>query len=86
MLHREENSGLNHSTMRSMKSLSGFVFRGKAVCNYEMESSALYGLSALLGHKALSICLVIGNRVTGEFLHDYKPLMEELALKILRQL
>jgi uridine phosphorylase len=66
--------------------LSGFVYRNKAVCNYEMETSALYGLSALLGHKALSICLVIGNRVTGEFLHDYKPHMEDLALKILKQL
>jgi uridine phosphorylase len=66
--------------------LSSFVYRGKAVCNYEMETSALYGLSALLGHKALSICLVIGNRVTGEFIQDYKPLMEELALKILKQL
>jgi len=66
--------------------LSGFVYRGKAVCNYEMETSALYGLSALLGHNALSICLVIGNRVTGEFLNDYKPHMEELALKILKQL
>jgi uridine phosphorylase len=66
--------------------LSGFVFRGRSVCNYEMESSALYGLSALLGHKALSICLVIGNRVTGEFIHDYQPLMEDLALNILRKL
>jgi uridine phosphorylase len=66
--------------------LSGFVYRGKAVCNYEMETSALYALSAMLGHKALSVCLVIGNRVTGEFIHDYKPLMEELALKILKQL
>ena len=66
--------------------LSGFVYRGKPVCNYEMETSALYGLSALLGHKALSICLVIGNRVTGEFIQDYKPLMEKLALKILQQL
>ena len=66
--------------------LSGFVFKGRSVCNYEMESSALYGLSALLGHKALSICLVIGNRVTGEFINDYKPLMEELALKILKRL
>jgi uridine phosphorylase len=66
--------------------LSGFVFRGRAVCNYEMESSALYGLSALLGHKALSICLVIGNRVSGEFIHDYKPLMEDLALHILKKL
>jgi uridine phosphorylase len=66
--------------------LSGFVFRGRAVCNYEMESSALYGLSALLGHKALSICLVPGNRVTGEFINDYNPLMEELAIKILKKL
>ncbi len=66
--------------------LSGFVYRGKAVCNYEMETSALYGLAALLGHKALSACLVIGNRVTGEFIHDYKPLMEAVALKILKQL
>jgi len=66
--------------------LSEFAFRGRAVCNYEMESSALYGLAALLGHKALSLCLVLGNRSTGEFLNDYKPLMEELALKILQKL
>ncbi|MBK8884851.1 MAG: nucleoside phosphorylase [Bacteroidales bacterium] len=66
--------------------LSGFVFRGRAVCNYEMESSALYALSALLGHRALSICLVPGNRITGEFMHDYNPLMKELALKILKKL
>ncbi len=63
--------------------LSEFTFRGRAVCNYEMESSALYGLSALLGHKAISICLVIGNRVSGEFIEDYKPLMEDLGKKIL---
>ena len=66
--------------------LSGFVFKGRSVCNYEMESSALYGLSALLGHKALTLCLVIGNRVTGEFINDYKPLMEKLALEILKKL
>jgi uridine phosphorylase len=62
--------------------LSEFSFRGRTISNYEMESSAIYGLSALLGHKALSICLVIGNRVTGEFVQDYKPLMSELALKV----
>ncbi len=47
-----------------------------------MESSAIYGLSALMGHKALTICLVIGNRVTGEFVQDYKPLLKDLALKV----
>ena len=65
------------------KKLSEFSFRGRVICNYEMESSAIYGLSALLGHKALTMCLVIANRVTGEFLQDYKPLMKDLALKVL---
>jgi uridine phosphorylase len=64
--------------------LSEFSFRGRTICNYEMESSAIYGLSALLGHKALTICLVIGNRVTGEFIQDYKPLMNDLALKVFK--
>lgn len=64
--------------------LAQFSFKGRKICNYEMESSALYGLSALLGHKALTLCLVIGNRVTGEFIGDYKPLMSKLALKILK--
>jgi uridine phosphorylase len=64
--------------------LSEFSFRGRTISNYEMESSAIYGLSALLGHKALTICLVIGNRVTGEFFQDYKPLIRDLALKVFK--
>jgi uridine phosphorylase len=64
--------------------LSEFSYRGRTISNYEMESSAIYGLSALLGHKALTICLVIGNRVTGEFVQDYHPLMHDLALKVFK--
>jgi uridine phosphorylase len=66
--------------------LAEFSYRGRTISNYEMESSAIYGLSALLGHKALTICLVIGNRVTGEFIQDYKPLMSDLALKVFKRL
>lgn len=66
------------------KKLGEFSYRGRTISNYEMESSAIYGLSALLGHRALTICLVIGNRVTGEFVQDYKPLMSDLALKVFR--
>jgi uridine phosphorylase len=66
--------------------LAEFSYRGRTISNYEMESSAIYGLSALLGHKALTICLVIGNRVTGEFVQDYKPLMSDLALKVFKLL
>jgi len=68
------------------KRLSEFSYRGRTLSNYEMESSAIYALSGLLGHKAVTICLVIGNRVTGEFINDYKPLMKELAIKVFRQI
>ena len=61
--------------------LAEFSFRGRTISNYEMESSAIYGLSGLLGHKALTICVVIGNRVTGEFINDYKPIIMDLAKK-----
>jgi uridine phosphorylase len=51
-----------------------------------MESSAIYGLSGLLGHKALTICVIIGNRVTGEFISDYHPIIKDLAIKVLKVL
>lgn len=64
--------------------LAEFSFRGRTISNYEMESSAIYGLSGLLGHKALTVCLVIGNRVTGDFLNDYKPAIMDLAAIVMR--
>jgi len=64
--------------------LAQFSFMGRKICNYEMESSAIYGLSGLLGHKALTICAVAGNRVTGEFIDDYKPLIMDIALEVLK--
>ena len=66
------------------KKLAEFSYRGRTISNYEMESSAVYGLSGLLGHKALTICAVIGNRVTGEFISDYKPIINDLALKVFK--
>jgi uridine phosphorylase len=66
--------------------LASFEFMGRTISNYEMESSAIYGLSGLLGHKAVTICVAIGNRVTGDFISDYKPLIKELAMKVLRLL
>lgn len=63
--------------------ITAFHFRGQKITNYEMESSAIYGLSKLLNHKALTVCVVIGNRVTGEFLNDYKPAVKALAQIVL---
>ena len=41
------------------------------VTNFEMETSAIYGLSKLLGHKAITINNVIANRRRGEFAADH---------------
>jgi uridine phosphorylase len=58
--------------------ITRFSHRGARVLNYEMESAAIAGLSALLGHRAVTICLIIANRATGEALPDYQPRMEQL--------
>ncbi|HUS86891.1 MAG TPA: nucleoside phosphorylase [Bacteroidales bacterium] len=63
--------------------LGSFRYGGRKITNYEMESSAIYGLSGLLGHKALTICSVIGNRVTGKFVSDYHGLIEVLSKIVL---
>lgn len=66
--------------------IESFDFYGKKISNYEMESSAIYGLSKLLGHNALTVCLIIANRVTKEALTDYKPKMEEMISFVLDKL
>lgn len=63
--------------------LSSFEYNGNRVLNFEMETSAIYGLSRLLGHNALTMCLIIANRATGTFLNNYKPNMNELIEKTL---
>ncbi len=55
-----------------------FDFNGHKITNYEMESSALYGLSKMLGHKAATICLIIANRVNKTYLPDYKVKIKDL--------
>jgi uridine phosphorylase len=66
--------------------LASFQYGRRTISNYEMESSAIYGLSGLLGHKALTICAIIGNRVTGEFVNDYKPIIVDIAEKVFRNI
>jgi len=55
-----------------------FHFNGFNVTNFEMETSALYGLSAMLGHQAMTVCDIIANRITGDFNPDYKSSMQKL--------
>ncbi len=49
------------------------------VTNFEMETSAIYGFSQMLGHEALTVCLIIANRAKGTFLNEYYEPMRELV-------
>ncbi len=62
---------------------SNYSYDGLKVTNFEMETSALYVLSAMLGHNALTVCDIIANRITGEFDPDYKKSMKMLVGKVL---
>lgn len=63
--------------------IRAFRFDNKCITNYEMESSALFGLSALLGHKAATICVIIANRYAKQYSKDYKPAINELIQIVL---
>ncbi len=56
------------------------------VTNLEMETSAIYGFSRLLGHEALTVCLIIANRPKGTFLNDYHKEMRELVGTVVERL
>lgn len=60
------------------KKLASFHFKGLNITNMEMETAGIYGLSKLLGHRAISLNALIANRVTGEFSQNPKKLIETL--------
>ncbi|MDR2010010.1 MAG: nucleoside phosphorylase [Bacteroidales bacterium] len=77
---------LNIQDRNINEKIRSFRYGEKRITNYEMESSALAGLSALLGHNAVTVCVIIANRYAKEFDTDYKFAMEKLVKIILDRL
>ncbi|HEY0091589.1 MAG TPA: nucleoside phosphorylase [Flavobacterium sp.] len=63
-----------------------FIHNGNRITNLEMETAAIYGLSALLGHKALSLNAIIANRASGTFSSDPYKAVDELIAYTLNKL
>lgn len=63
--------------------IESFEYEGKRITNFEMESSALAGLSLLLGHKAVTVCMVIANRVAKQANTGYKNKIDDLIKVVL---
>lgn len=66
--------------------IQNFTYNGMMVLNYEMESSALAGLASLLGHQAVTCCLVIANRENKTANIDYKSRMSDLINLVLQRI
>ena len=63
-----------------------FQFEGHRIANFEMETSALYGLGRLLGHDCCTCCAIVANRVTKEFSDDHTKTVEGLIETVLSRL
>jgi uridine phosphorylase len=58
--------------------IMAFEYEGRRITNFEMEGSALAGLATLLGHRAMTCCMVIANRYAKEMNTEYKNTIDTL--------
>ena len=66
--------------------LADFQFEGFSICNFEMETSAIYGISKLLNHHALSVNAIIANRATKKYSSDQYKTVENMIKTIMERI
>ncbi len=66
--------------------LNTFRHGNYRITNFEMETSALYALSAMLGHEAATVCTIIANRFNKTFSRDYHPAVNRMIVNVLERL
>jgi uridine phosphorylase len=74
-----EDTTLNHK-------IDSFSFEGTKITNLEMETAAIYGLSKLMGHQAVSMNAIIANRANGTFSKNPSKVVADLILYTLEKL
>ncbi|MCK5857326.1 MAG: nucleoside phosphorylase [Bacteroidales bacterium] len=67
-------------------SLESFKHKGYRITNFEMETSALYGLGGMLGHNTATVCAIIANRYTKTFSKNYQDTVLKLIELLLNRL
>jgi uridine phosphorylase len=69
-----------------MEQLGHFYFGKTPITNFEMETAAIYGLSRMLGHRALSTNVILANRPAGQFSPDPQKSVEQLIEQVISML
>ena len=77
---------LQPQDLKLNEKIESFEFNGRKITNSEMESSALAGLAALMGHKAATICTIIAQRIALDACTDYKPFVRQMIANALDKL
>ena len=68
------------------KLIESFHYNGRKVTNYEMESAPLQGLAKMLGHKAMTVCSIIANRMNHDATPNYKTAIQDLVATVLERI
>ena len=63
-----------------------FRHNGRKVTNYEMESAPLQGLGRLMGHRAMTVCSIIANRMNSDANPNYKTAVRDLIATVLERI
>ncbi len=66
--------------------IEAFEYKGHRITNFEMESSAIAGLSRLMGHRATTVCMVIANRLIKEANTGYRNTIDTLIQTVLERI
>jgi uridine phosphorylase len=66
--------------------ISSFAHEGLRATNYEMETSALYGLGGMMGHRTCTVCTVVANRLRKEYSKDHHAAIDRMIGEVLERL
>ncbi|MDP4280764.1 MAG: nucleoside phosphorylase [Bacteroidota bacterium] len=77
---------LAQSDPKLFEKIRKFQHEGWRITNFEMETSALYGLSRLLGHRAVTVCVLLANRATHEYSRNHNEAIQKLIEYVLGKL
>lgn len=77
---------LQPQDLKLNEKIESFEFGGRKITNFEMESSALAGMAALMGHRAATICTIIAQRIALDACTDYKPFVRQMIANALDKL
>ena len=69
-----------------IEKMQSFRYDNLRITNFEMETSAIYGLSKLLGHKACSLNAILANRANGSFSKTPEQTVDRLIQYVLKKL